>query len=519
MAFDTELQTETKPDELTPERPAPEAVSSGRLALILLAVAIALFQAIEGLGPNTSWLLTIGDRWLDGALPYRDTLDTNPPIALLVFLPSVYLSRLAGLAAELVLITVVSALCLAVIEWTVSTLSRSGGLTHPGRMRVTLGFALLVLPMSGFADPLHLAIIAAVPFWAVMWLNAEKRPVSRFTLVVGGICGGFLISINWLFLPAIILPALVLARIERRFSGLFRPEFVITGCFVLAYVAVLFFAFPAYFSIIQPLLNDLYRPVREPIEVILTTQAIRWTVLAVFGLWLLARTEPARPRIAMALLTSLGFVFAVVDQAKSAPMQFYPMVASLVPALIFEGFDIANRRIIRARTADRLIIVGGFLAIVTGLFFASLSFFEYPSPALALADPITKLVKHPKVVAITSDLSVGHPLVRRIGGTWIGSEPNAFPTLGALYKLGLKPTEPPETARLVRVIVDDRARMAADIARGKPDIIIVERDELITQAWFADDQDLKAFLTGFHKSATHVGDFELWVSDISRTLE
>src|SRR6202011_5143475 len=62
---------------------------------LVLAVAILLRQIVP-LNTDVSWLLTIGERVLDGQRLYVDIVEINPPMAVFRSLPGVALARALG---------------------------------------------------------------------------------------------------------------------------------------------------------------------------------------------------------------------------------------------------------------------------------------------------------------------------------------------------------------------------------------------------------------------------------------
>ena len=50
---------------------------------------------------DVAWLAHCDERWLDGAVPYRDFIEINPPASLLLYLPAVAAARALGLRSEL----------------------------------------------------------------------------------------------------------------------------------------------------------------------------------------------------------------------------------------------------------------------------------------------------------------------------------------------------------------------------------------------------------------------------------
>jgi len=511
MAFETQTGTDAGDASDQAQRLTGADRRAGFVALAVLVVVVALCQVLQGLNADTSWLLTVGDRWLDGARGYRDMLETNPPMSVLMFLPAVLLSRVTGVAAEPIVILAVAGLAFVTIEWSVRTLVAAGVCASPARTRLALGFTCLILPMSTFAERETIAVIALLPTWALMLIRAEHRPAARTAMLVAGFGAGLAMCIKPQFAAAILLPALVVARADRRFAALLQVEYVIAGLIVLAYGAVVVTLFPAYVETMLPLVTDLYRPVREPIDVIVSADVVRWLGLSLIGLWLMAGAELRQPRFAIPLLAGLGFALAVIEQSKGWAYHYYPVAAALAPAFLDAGIGVANERIGAAIAGRRLVIVIGFVVMAIGQMFTTLTFLGIQRPMQSLVGPIGRLANHPRMVAITPHLWVGHPLTRDIGGRWVGSMSDEWMTLGALYKLGKAPSTAAERDRLQAVIAQDRAIMAADIARGKPDLVIVEHDDRVFPAWFGSEAELAAFLPGYERASTELGILDLWV--------
>ena len=64
-------------------------------------IALALRHLLAA-NTDVSWLLTVAERVLDGQRLYVDVIETNPPMAVLIYMPGVVIARALGLPAELV---------------------------------------------------------------------------------------------------------------------------------------------------------------------------------------------------------------------------------------------------------------------------------------------------------------------------------------------------------------------------------------------------------------------------------
>ena len=131
----------------------------------------------------------------------------------------------------------------------------------------------------------------------------------------------------------------------------------------------------------------------------------------------------------------------------------------------------------------------------------------------ALAAPIRALKPHPKMLALTADLAVGHPLVRQVGGTWVSRVSAQWITVGVMLRRLNEHLDPATDARLEAYLRQDRAWLAEDIGRNRPDVILVQPlSRLDWLAWARSDPALAAEMAAYRPYATVDG-----VQILSRT--
>src|SRR5688572_12975440 len=86
---------------IMPARGSMTAAPSGTaIARVLLGaiIAVAVVVRIRSLASgDVSWLMTLAERLLDGR---HDSVEVNPPGAILAYVPAVWLSRVTGVSAE-----------------------------------------------------------------------------------------------------------------------------------------------------------------------------------------------------------------------------------------------------------------------------------------------------------------------------------------------------------------------------------------------------------------------------------
>ena len=102
LAMATDLDTEP----FLTER-SPVALKAPRLApwlaLAALFVVAVILRHVLPANADVSWLLTVAERVWDGQRLYVDVIETNPPMAVMVYIPGIAIARAVGLPAEMVI--------------------------------------------------------------------------------------------------------------------------------------------------------------------------------------------------------------------------------------------------------------------------------------------------------------------------------------------------------------------------------------------------------------------------------
>jgi hypothetical protein len=147
-------------------------------------------------------------------------------------------------------------------------------------------------------------------------------------------------------------------------------------------------------------------------------------------------------------------------------------------------------------------------SLVAPLLFGALIDFankeEYPGVKAAVA---RLAPAHPKLAALAEELDLGHPLVRQLGGTWIGRQNCLWVSYAVKYLLG-QGADDQRRARLLAYQQADEAMFAEDISRGKPDVLLVETPEL--EAWARQQPALSGLLEPYHL-ADRVNAVSIWL--------
>ena len=457
--------------------PALAARLRPALPLIAVTIVAVVLRLLIVTATDVSWLITLSEKVLDGTRLYVDLIEVNPPASVLLYLPAVALARLIGVAPEIVVNTLVFFAAGASLWITGRILMRARLLDGVDGwiLAAFAAFLLLIFSARIFAQREHIAVIVLLPALAVYVARARGIHPGLAAIVMAGIGTGIALSIKPHFALAIILAAAAAACHAKSWRVLFAPEHWIAGGIVAIYGASVLVFYPQFVSDVLPLIQAVYVPVRLPLFAILTrTPSILW-LLSIFLLARQVRGAIFQPRFSILLLASCGFALAYVAQGKGWPYHSYPMLALALLALAI--LPSASEEIVPEAAAikysrvDRL----ASLAVTAGLVGAGFYWMTIAVDFTPLAETIRRNAIAPKVLVIHSDIGLGHPLVRQVGGQWAQRVGSLWITDNAEWLLKTEKS-PATAARLERYASRDHAMLLEDIRRERPDIILLDMD-------------------------------------------
>jgi len=511
------------PDAWSRQRGAKVARALGEraatLAPMFVVIGLAIVaQAHLGATTDVSWLITLAERTLDGEIPYVDFLEPNPPASILLYVAPAALARLTGATPEFMVAAFGFTAVFASVACCAGILARAGLASRvgPAGLLATLAI-LLLLPARTFDQRDHIALIACLPFMAVCAARAEGRTVGRLASIAAGLGAAAMLSIRPHCALAILAP-LGLAAGRRGWRILFNsPEIYAAGAGVVVYGLVIVLAFPVYLEKLLPMVATLYVPIRQPAwRMLIDPGFICWSALAC-ALWRLGTRRWREPIAAIPALASAGALASFFIQAKGWPYHIYPAVALMALALALAlgprlrpnrafwlslaGFLagwtsafldgawpiqamlgltfgviglVAAALLMRRREAwailhgDLLAIVAGAAAGVGAIWFAH-GDPRHPQ----LEEAVRRIGPHPSVLEISGDISIGHPLVRQLGGVWAQRVCSLWITAGADHLLATFAGDAAAREAIERYRRLDRTMLTQDIARNRPDAILV----------------------------------------------
>jgi hypothetical protein len=471
------------------------------LPLLLIGITALVERHFVVANTDVSWLLTLAERVLDGQRPYVDFIELNPPASIYLYVPGVVFARALGLAPELVTDGLIFILIGASL-WVAGRILARAGLferTSGGRLAVLATVVLAILPAQTFGEREHVAVAMFLPMLAVLMARANAKAPDFGSLLAAGIGAGLVVVIKPYLGLGVAAAVIAAAYAAKSWRVLFGVECWVAGAIVAAYGAVVMIEFPHFAADMVPLAAAMYLPIRVSWETFVSLPVLPIWVLTVGAILYFRGRGGIDARYGILLAASAGFAVAYVIQGKGWPYHSYPTLALAVLALAVA----VSERAPDAGDTDRhrrrkLGVAFGLIGIMT---FGWMNTATSASMS-ALAAPIRAAKPHPTMLAIASDIAVGHPLARAAGGTWVGSLSNVWISRGARWRQAHETLSAAAQAQIDRYVALERSVLVGDFRRAKPDIVLVEKVPFDYEAWARADRELAHLLEPYRKLVT-----------------
>jgi hypothetical protein len=472
----------------------------GWLGVAAVFAAAMAMRHVVAANTDVSWLLIAGERWLDGQRLYSDIVETNPPMAILIYVPGILIARAPGIAAEIVvdgLIFVAIAVSLAI---TARILKNSSALAPGQRWPLALlaVMVLAILPVQVFGQREHIAVIELFPALGVLALRIKRETPPAWAIALAGLGLGLALS----FKPHFVIPVLCCLAVAawhlKSWRIIFAPEHFIAAAVIAGYGACMVAFFPEYFAVMVPLLRDVYT-IGLPFARMLEKPVVPIWGIALIGAVLLKRGKAFDSADALLLAASLGFGLIYFLQRKGWPYHSYPM---MVFALLAFGHAMTSSN---DRTALRRGWLAGASAVLAALFGLSMVWFNHSLDARPLQAAVARLGPHPTILAISGNAGIAHPLTRAVGGVWASREQELLVASYDRYLRGTESPDPQTLANLDRYAAREREWLIADFRKFRPTVVLVDNFTDDWTGWAYASPELVDLLKGYRLSETVMG--------------
>jgi hypothetical protein len=454
--------------------------------LVFLA-AILLRQAVP-LNTDVSWLLVVCERMLDGQHLYRDIIEINPPMAAFAYLPGVALARVLGVDPRHVIDTQLLLLAAASLFAVSRLLRLSPALSQLNRGPLVIWAAAVVtvLPMHVFAQREHMAMLTFLPALAVYAMRSNREPLPLWAILIAGVGAGITLAFKPFFTVPAALCILFAAIRARSWLTLFVPENIIAAVLVITVSISTYIFYPEYFTVTYPLVRDTYLSWSMPASVIFLNDATLVFAVAMVSVLLARRKHPSDSLLLVAALASIGFAVSFFLQRRGWAYHSYPMVAV---ALLAMGYALTGAAGSRSRRGEA---VSAFVLAVT--FVVGMQWFYAGVYVGPIRQAVEGLMPHPRILVLSGEAAIGHPLVRDINGVWVSRQENLW--IREFVRLTRERTvvDAATDAKLNDYLALERKWLIEDFKKLPPDLILVDNLRNEWGAWARADAEVSQLL-------------------------
>lgn len=477
-------------------------------ALVIWSWLVALVLACAGravlpANNDVSWLVTVAEKVVDGARLYVDVFELNPPMSVWMYIPAVVAGRALQIAPERALDLLLLALSAGVAVWTLRLAPQA--ILPAGARRDAAApaiFAVLTIaPATSFGQREHVALILLLPWLALTLRRAHALPTPFAPAVLAGLCGGLMMTIKPHFALALFLASLAATLHARNWRAMVTIENVVAGLAVVAYSAILYFAFPTYRTQSAPIVA-LYLAVRTPLREMLfgAFPVFALELFAAAGLIVWTRRRSATtPWIIAPAGAIAGLLLAAIVQGKGWPYHFFPALGLLVLLLGALAAD-------RSQDRTRSLLWGIFAAAVL---VQTWVWNTIGIDMAAIQRPLAEIMPRPRIMALASDPGVAFPATRAVKGVWVDQAFIGWVPYFAAGLAGADDFDPAKLPALQETVAAQRRALVDDLRNRHPDVLLVQRKPFDLLAWAQRDKEAADLLNCFHqRDSVTIGDPE-----------
>ena len=291
---------------------------------------------------------------------------------------------------------------------------------NSGPLAIWAAAVVTILPMHVFAQREHMAMLTFLPALAVYAMRSNREPLPLWAILIAGVGAGITLAFKPFFTVPAALCILFAAIRSRSWRTLFAPENIITAVLVLMVSVGTYIFYPEYFTVTYPLVRDTYLSWSMPLSVIFLNDATLIFAIAMVSV-LLARQKRAPD-------SAVAGDGARIDRICRLVL---PAAARLGLSLLSDGRGGLAGDGLRADGsggADRaravVEAVSAFVLAVT--FVVGMLWFNATVYVGPVRQAVEGLMPHPRILVLSGEAAIGHPLVRDINGVWVSRQENLW---------------------------------------------------------------------------------------------
>lgn len=479
---------------LVQPRPIPDGLTHEVHTALWAGVALALvviggrWAFDQGLTPDVAWYLYAAERMLHGARLYRDMIEVNPPLVVLLDIPVVLIARALHVSVTVVFNVYVLVLVTGAALFAAGILGnlegRGRGNLPSASLAATLA-ALLLVVRGDYGQREHLFFSLLLPYLALAAVRPTDR--RRSTELAAGGLAAVGIGLKPHFVAVWLGIEAFLVWRQRSWRSLLRPECIVVAAVMTIYLAAIAIFWFDYVALLRQWGSTYLSFLPETFEDALLRPEVILVALSVAALKVLPTRPALRPFRALLAVAAILLAIMAVLQRKGWPYHYYPALGAAL--LIFSLTDVRRTLAAAAHPLRRITVclLTGALAVCVVVVGAErllgARHHATRNRELILHDLVPLLERHGSgvtVYALASTMAPAFPVVNYAGATWGGR----FPALWVLSAIYAPATDDPQSVgREIRPHPSEgmswaerevRRTVVADVLANRPSVIIVD---------------------------------------------
>ena len=488
---------------------------SPRLITALIILGGVFLIAFSTAFPDLSWMLWGAEVGLSGGKLYRDFIEVNPPLIIVLNMIPQAVSRATGFSA-LLMYDLFVALLLVMSLWLTRRIYRKAEEAGQGPPwewvlpTLLFGFLVIAPTFRAWGQREFITAVLVLPYIALALERAHERAPSIGTVVTAAVLCAIGIGIKPHFvIPLVAIESFVLSRRGVVRTAL-RPEIIIVGALLVVYLLLSMVLWPDYFRFMRELggasaYADFFA---GQLKVLLHFGTV-YSVMAILVSLAVPSRVSWRPLRLLMMLATAGFLFGAIAQQKGFDYHLLPAMVFATALFALSLVDGSARRplILVAMSIAALLLAGkiGSRGLRTVRMLAT-----SPGTQLTEVSDVIRQYAPPgtPVMAITLHASPFFPAVTSTRTRWA----SAFLSISNLITdyadqaksdAPIRYHRPEEMGKRERYVFD---RIVADLVANKPALIILRRsltDELYHDGrfnyltYFSQDQRFRELFKGY----------------------
>lgn len=491
--------------------------------------------------PDIGFLLYAAGRTLDGARPYVDVVEINPPLIVALNIPPVLLARLLGISDILVYRLAFALILCGSLALAWRTLGRALPPEQSPLRRylmVLLAFVLFPLSAQDFGEREHLLLALVVPYLLSAVGRAAGRDPPRAEAVVIGTLAGIAFALKPHFLPLWFAIEVYLRQTGRIGRLRLMPESIAIGLLLGTYVLSVVLFTPQYLQLVAGLGGLYGRFLYDSFFHLLVTgpgAALVWISLLTY----VALRDRARHRqlwtvVAIAVLAC--FLGGAIQQ-KGLRYHFYP---SFALALLLLGLAAVSLELPLRSGVQRIYRTVALSLAITSVLVVTVEnlgqLWHFRPSTDELADQeLVRLVRDNarggSIFVFSYHIGASYPLINYSGVRSASRFPQLW-ILAAAYRDQLQSERPLRYRRPENMSAGERylnEAVLGDLEANQPEVLVVLRNardlalngyrRLDYLAYFGRDPRFRAIFAQYERVG-YVGEYALYrrvTADRART--